>query len=164
MHMIPLPLLPFTRKAFPCDIQALKDNLRGDDMQDAARLCGHTAEEALRLGLWRSSPCVAFFMPGKPGRPIGMGGLVPPGIAWVLFHKDFLKSKEERKVFLKACPLVRDWFLRLSRGGFIHNVTLRENTRIRRWLRWLGARELPDTGKGPIHFYFTSNKEDSRHV
>ena len=164
MPIIPPELLPFTRKAFPCDIQTLKDNLRQDDMNDVRRLCGRDPEEALRRGCLRSSPCVTFFMPGKPEQPVGMGGVVPPGIAWVLFHKDFLKTKEERNVFLKACPLVRNWFLSQSVGGFMHNVTLRENKRIRRWLRWLGAQELPDTGRGPIHFYFTKNKEDNRHV
>ncbi|MCD7983727.1 MAG: hypothetical protein LUG19_05660 [Desulfovibrio sp.] len=164
MQTIPMALLPFTRKAFPCDIRALKDKLRQDDMNDVRRLCGHTPEEALRLGWLRSSPCVAFFIPGKPEHVIGMGGLVPPGIAWALFHKDFLKHKEEREAFLKACPLVRDWFLSLSVGGFMHNVTLRENKRIRRWLKWLGALELPDTGRGPIHFYFTKKKEDNHHV
>ncbi|WP_298996898.1 hypothetical protein [uncultured Desulfovibrio sp.] len=150
-----MALLPFTRKAFQSDITALKDNLRQDDCKDIRQLYGRTPEEALKLSLRLSSTCVTFFMPGKPEHPVGMGGVVYPGIAWVLFHRDFLKTKEEREVFLHACPLVLDWFLSLSSGGFIHNVTRRENKRIRRWLRWLGAQELPDTGDGPIYFYFT---------
>ena len=162
MHHIPLSLLPFTRKAFPGDVTALKDHLRQDDARDVLSICGHTPEEALRLGLERSSPCVTFFMPGSPEKPVGMGGVVLPGIAWVLFHRDFLKTKQEREVFLKACPLVLDWFLALSATGFIHNMTMRENKRIRRWLRWLGAKEIYSEGASLIHFYFT--KEDSQHV
>lgn len=155
-------LLPFTRKAFQSDIEKLKDNLRLDDCNDIFKLYGRTPEEALRLSLRLSSTCVSFFMPGKPEHPVGMGGVVSPCTAWALFHRDFLKTKEEREVFLHACPLVLNWFLSLSSGGFLHNVTHRENKRIRRWLRWLGARELPDAGDGPIYFYFT--KEDNQHV
>lgn len=162
MHRIPFPLLPFTRKAFPNDVTLLKDNLRQDDVRDVLTICGHTPEEALSLGLKRSSPCVTFFMPGSPEKPIGMGGIVLPGIAWALFHRDFLKTKQEREVFLKACPLVLTWFLRLSATGFIHNITMRSNTRIRRWLRWLGAKEIYQGGNELIHFYFT--KEDNQHV
>ena len=162
MQEIPMNLLPFTRKAFPSDIAALKDNLRQDDCTDIRKLYGRTPENALHLSMRLSSPCITFFMPGKPERPVGMGGVVYPGIAWALFHRTFLETKEERKVFLNACPLVLDWFLSLSSGGFIHNVTHRENKRIRRWLRWLGAIELPDSGTGPIYFYFT--KEGNHHV
>lgn len=62
MHHIPLSLLPFTRKAFPGDVTALKDHLRQDDARDVLSICGHTLQ-ALRLG-WRGLP-VTFFMPGK---------------------------------------------------------------------------------------------------
>lgn len=161
---IPAALLPFTRRAFSFDIATLKDNLRPDDMRDVMELCGHTPEQALWFGLRSSGLCVTFFMPGRPEQAVGMGGLVLPGIAWALFHKDFLKTKEERKVFLKACPLVRDWFLSQSTGGFIHNVTLARNRKIRRWLNWLGAKEVSGMGtESFVHFYITT-KEDNHHV
>lgn len=159
---IPLALLPFTRKAFPCDVLALKDNLRPDDTRDIMSICGHSPEDALWLGLKRSSPCVTFFMPGNPDTPVGMGGVVLPGIVWALFHKDFLRTKREREVFLKACPMVLEWFIHKSSVGFIHNMTLCGNKRIRRWLKWLGAKEIYSTGAQIIHFYFM--KEDSQHV
>ena len=53
------------------------------------------------------------------------------------------------------CPLGRFWLLDQSSGGFMHNMTLKRNRRLRHWLRWLGAEELPSAeGSDIINFYF----------
>lgn len=145
----------FARVSCPYDIHLLKDTLREEDLRDLEHISGHTPEEALRFGFEHSLLCVTFFRPGDPLDVIGMGGLVPPAVVWLLFNKDFFARQSDRALFLEMCPLVRDWLLDQSSGGFMHNMTLKRNRRLRHWLRWLGAEELPSAeGSDIINFYF----------
>ena len=75
----------------------------------------------------------AFFRPGDPLDVIGMGGLVPPAVVWLLFNKDFFARQSDRALFLEMCPLVRDWLLDQSSGGFMHNMTLKRNRKGESW-------------------------------
>lgn len=156
--VIPPEMLGFTRLSCAADIRALKDNLREDDLRDIQYIAGHDPETALLEGFLRSRHCVTFFRPGDPTDVIGMGGLVFPSIVWLLFHKGYFTRQSDRAFFLSVCPIVRDWLLDQAAGGFMHNMTLKRNRRLRRWLRWLGAVELPMEGD-VVPFYFQKQRQ-----
>lgn len=152
---LPPHLLDFVRISCPADVVALAPHLLPDDREDLRRLGGgQTPREALTHGLRHSAPCVTFFLPGRPTAVMGMGGIIRPAIVWLLFHEDLLGSPEGRRLFLARCPAVRDWLLSLTPTGFMCNRTHATSRRVRRWLKWLGARELPPTPEGIVHFYF----------
>lgn len=153
---IPPHLRDFVRISCPADIPALAPHLLADDRADMRELSGLSPEEALRHGLRASSPCVTFFLPGDPTAVMGMGGIVAPCLVWLLFHEALFADAGRKRLFLARCPAVRDWLLSLAPTGFLHNRTRERSRRIRRWLGWLGARELPPTPSGVVHFYFQS--------
>lgn len=152
---IPAAMRHFTRVSCLHDIHLLKDSLREDDLRDIRCISGHSPEEALLFGFRHSLKCITFFRPGDPFDVVGMGGLVPPSVVWLLFSRTLFDRQSDRALFLAMCPRVRDWLLDQAAGGFMHNMTLGCNRRLRRWLRWLGAEELPPAPGSPvINFYF----------
>ena len=155
---IPTALLPFTRRAFPSDVEKLAQRgLHPDDAADIAAFCPDVGiRQALQDSYDASVLCVTFFIPGQPDILVGMGGITAPTRAWCLFAKDFPQNREIAKIFLRACPIVRNWWLKLT-NGFLWNLTRPENRRVRRWLKWLGAVEL-DTPAWPIIFYIQGGK------
>lgn len=159
LPVIPPEMLAFTRMSCQADIHALKDSLREDDLRDIRHIAGHDPETALLEGFMYSRFCLTFYRPGDPTDVIGMGGLVFPSIVWLLFHKDFFTRQSDREFFLCMCPRVRDWLLDQAAGGFMHNMTLKRNRRLRRWLRWLGAVELPTSGD-VVPFYFQKREQE----
>lgn len=151
---IPQHLRDIVRVSCPADITALAPHLMEDDREDMRELSGLSPEDALRHGLRASSPCVTFFPPGEPTVVMGMGGIVAPCLVWLLFHEDLFANATTRRIFLARCPEVRDWLLSLAPTGFLYNRTRAGSRRIRRWLRWLGACELPPTPDSVVSFYF----------
>ena len=165
MCIIPDHLRDFTRPACRADVEALAPRLLREDREDIAALTGgHTPREALLHGLRHSTPGIAFFLPGQPTAVMGMGGILHPALVWLLFHEDLLTSPAGRKLFLKHCPAVRDWLLSLTPTGFMYNRTLASSRRIRRWLHWLGAEELPPTPHDGVVWFEIVKKKGEAHV
>lgn len=174
MKHIPIPktLRSFMRVTRPeQDVPLLGNSMRKDDIRDLDAIRQAlpdprwTPAEMLARSVKNSFIAVTFFRPGSPQDIVGMGGVTPYGVVWTLFHKDFLRTQEDKAIFIKACPLVRDYFLAVNDAAPMGNVTLRSNRNIVRWLRWLGATFVPCTIAGqPFYSFIIKAKEGGKRV
>jgi len=144
------------------DIEALKVNMRKEDIAEVWASHHHTPEEALKLSYKNSVPCLTI---EKNGVPIVMFGVVPETLLsdraniWLLATEGICKV---RKSFIKHCRgFIKSMLLQYS---ILENHIDARNKISIRWLKWCGAtiEEAKPMGeeKLPFHyFYFRRNNQ-----
>lgn len=155
--MIPEHLQKWCRPSVASDITELKDNLRQEDILEIQCMSGNSPAEALALSLTHSQIAITAVLPWDRSVIVGMGGLVRPCMPWFLFREGFPNGHRESREFLIASRKICDWLLAQAHSHFGWNVTSTDSKRNRRWLKWLGATELPANGNA-IPFYFNGGQ------
>lgn len=144
----------YVRPSVASDVAYIADHMRAKDIEEV-EACGHTAYQALALGLDRSDPC--YTLQDFEGTPIAMCGVTPSwvqgsGMIWMLGTPGI---EECRITFLKYSRPALEMLYEQSGCDLLFNYTYAENTVHHEWLKWLGFSflrkvEMPPQGR---HFY-----------
>lgn len=121
------------------DVRSVAQRLRGEDRRELEEIGGRPASELLTLGLLSGDPCVTLWSPDELRIAIltvirtgsSAGAIALSGTADIeRFSKAFLRGSRECLEVLH-----RDYDL-------LFNVCDARNVVHRRWLKWLGFREI----------------------
>lgn len=140
----------YIRPSVAADVAFIADNMREEDIAEA-KACGHTAYDALSLGLQVSHPC--YTLMDHEGTAIAMVGISPSpysnaGLIWMLGTPGIEKC---RITFLKYSKPALNMMFEQCEYDFLFNYSYAENTVHHQWLKWLGFSflrkvELPPVG------------------
>ena len=137
------------------DILELKDNLRAEDIAEC-QACGHTPEEALRIGfVW--SECYSAKVNGKTEAMFGVSTHLQPegfGLIWYLGSD---KSLKHPKSLVKGGrEYVTKW---LEKYNVLCNAVDARNKRHIAWLKHIGFKFVKEpvniNGYKFLQFYIT---------
>lgn len=143
------------RDSLASDIEAMKDNMRKEEIVELQASYDFTPEQGLSVSFVSSSHRLTAVLDGKP---FAMFGVVPDSYmghsaqVWLLTTNDLEKAKMR---FLKMSKIVIQFFL--SKYSILYNHVDARHRLCIRWLHWCGAQINPAQAFGvkslPFHFF-----------
>jgi hypothetical protein len=121
-------------------------HLRREDADEVFWSDGKQPEEAVYES-WKNSPdcrCIE----GDEGSPVGVCGVAPGGVIWLLGTEELLATASHRRQFIRGARQWVDGLLEEGAGP-LHNWVLAKNRRSVRWLKSLGFELWPAEPYGP---------------
>lgn len=136
-YNIPKNLQPWLRVATVEDACSLASRMREVDMQECL-LAGHTPLQALSFGLGEELSMV--FTHPQTGVVHAMFGVAQDHFIWLLADDIlFVDPTMKRLLTRNGRELLQLLFEEGGVNDILYNITFKRNTKVLRWLSWLGA-------------------------